>query len=74
LEGTAAGFALLEDLRTPSSPHSVARAWRQPGLVRIVGLAACLTLALIAWKLVVPTRRGRLFFKPKVAWKSCAMG
>ena len=54
LEGTAAGFALLEDLRTPSSPHSVARAWRQPGLVRIVGLAACLTLALIAWKLVGP--------------------
>jgi ferric-dicitrate binding protein FerR (iron transport regulator) len=52
LEGTAAAAALLEDLRAPSSPRSVSRMWRQTGLVRIVGMAACLTLALIAWKLV----------------------
>lgn len=47
LEGSAAGAALLEDLRVP---HPLPGPW----LPRIAALAACLTLGLIIWRVAVP--------------------
>lgn len=55
LVGTAAGAALLEDLRGQvSPPRPVSRPWQQTGVVRIAAMAACLTLAFIGWWLAAP--------------------